>query len=59
MNGFHAMRIEKDILEIIFIDNTPIFDFKLQQTINTTMVNAASQCFNKLVKLINAIRKVD
>ena len=53
------IKVENDLLEVIFIDNTPVFDFKLQQQINSTMVHAANQCFNKLIKLINSIRKVN
>jgi hypothetical protein len=59
ISGFHMIRVENDMAEIIFIDNTPIFDFKLQQNINKNVIHAANQCFNKLVKLIISIRKVD
>lgn len=59
LNVFHMISIKDNIAEIIIIDNTPIFDFKLQNHIDSKIFNACSQCFNKLIKLIVSIRKED
>ena len=57
LNAFHMISIKGNIAEIIFIDNTPVFDFKLQNSIDSKILNACSQCFNKLSKLLSSIRK--
>lgn len=58
LNVFHVLYVKDNVAHILFIDNTPIFDFKLTNHVDNSTVNACSQCFNKLIKLINSIRKV-
>ena len=59
INDFHILSIKDDIVDIIFIDKTPIFDFKLQKNIDSGTLSYCEQCFNKTIKLINALRKVE
>lgn len=54
---FHMISVKDNVVDIIFIDTTPIFDFKLQQSISTNNLNVCSSCFNKTIKLINLLRK--
>ena len=56
---FHMLSIKDGVVDIIFIDKTPIFDFKLQKAINQSTVSYCESCFNKTVKLINLLRKVE
>ena len=58
ISGFNMISIHDGMIHVLFIDDTPIFDFKLQQNINSSTINKCNQCFNKLIKLINSIRKV-
>jgi hypothetical protein len=58
ISGFNMISIQDGMIHVLFIDDTPIFDFKLQQNINSSTINKCNQCFNKLIKLINSIRKV-
>ena len=58
ISGFNMICIENNKVYVIFIDDTPVFDFKLQHHIDSSTINKCSQCFNKLIKLINLIRKV-
>ena len=57
-NDFHMINIKDGIADIIFIDKTPIFDFKLQKRIDQNTISNCEKCFNKTIKLIGTLRKM-
>lgn len=59
IHDFHMLSIKDGVVDIIFIDKTPIFDFKLQKNINQSTISYCENCFAKTVKVINLLRKVE
>ena len=57
-NDFHMVHIKDGVADIIFIDKTPIFDFKLQKKIDQNTISYCEKCFNKTIKLIGTLRKM-
>lgn len=59
VSKFHMISIENNIIEILYLDSKPIFDFKLQNEITSNTINAAKDSFSQVCGLINYLRKED
>ena len=54
---FHMLSVENNKINIIFVDDSSIFDFKLQKNIDSVTINNCHESYEKIVRIIKAFKK--
>lgn len=59
ITAFHIIKIKDGIIEILYLEKLEIFDFKLQNVIDEHIINHCGACYEKMIKIIDLLKKVE